>query len=179
MIGGMEYNDYYWDQGVPKGRKVQGLQGKTTFKILCDPYRKRYSVEEYEGKNFQKILYDSALFDFRSLFKGEDASWQREILSETSTSALTLIRNMEERIVLKEELHYNSEGNCTSCTLYSCHGVLLGNQIIFDRAQGAPFNGVEFRDLSNRVVLQKEYEKNQQTGAFETLLRQESSFKHS
>jgi hypothetical protein len=178
MIGGMDYEDYYWDKGVPKGRNLSAQQGQTTYKIFSDPYRKRYSVEEYHAGAFQKVLYDSSLFDFRSLFKEEDASWQRETISETATSAHTLIRNMEERIVLKEELNYTPEGDCTGCTLYSCHGVLLGRQMIFNQNQGAPFNGVEFRDVSGRIVLQKEYEKNQETGAFETLIRQCGTFKH-
>lgn len=178
MMNAMEYDDYYWDKGVPKGRKRTTPKEKTSYKILSDPYRKRFSVEEYLEGSFQKILYDSNLFDFRSLFKGEDASWQRETLSETATSAHTLIRNMEERIVLKEELCYDSQGNCTGCTLYSPHGVLLGQQTILDRTHGAPFDGVEFRDASGRIVLQKEYEKNKETGAFENLIRQQGVFRH-
>lgn len=174
LFSKMQYDDYYWDKGVPKGRGSSETKASITYKIQDDPYRKRYSVEEYEGKIFQKILYDSALFDFRSLFKGEDASWQREVLSETATSALTLIRNMEERIILREELHYDTEGKCTGCTLFSCHGVPLGTQTICDK----PFTGVQFRDISGRLVLQKEYEKNKETGEFGSLLKEVVSFKH-
>lgn len=170
----MYYDDYYWDKGVPKGKQPSEVPTHIAYKIHDDPYRKRYSVEQYEGKNFQKILYDSALFDFRSLFKGEDASWQREILSESSTSALTLIRNMEERIILREELHYDAQGNCMGCTLFSCHGVPIGTQTIFEK----PFTGVQFRDNSGRLVLQKEYEKNEETGEFGKLIKETATFKH-
>lgn len=174
----MHYEDYYWDSGVPKGKHVPNSPSDITYKIHVDPYRKRYSVEEYQETAFQKILYDSALFDFRSLFKGEDASWQREILSENPLSSLTLIRNMEERIILKEELLYDLSGHCRGCTLFSCHGIPLGTQILFDRDCGDPFTGVQFKDITGRVVLQKEYEKNKKTGEFESLVKEIKTFRN-
>ena len=96
------FSDYFWRNGKPYGKGViDEIQGKS-YKVVSDPYFRRFSVEEYHKGKFQRIIYDSASFDFRHLSPLEQTAWHKEILSETADQVVCLIRNGDDRDILKE-----------------------------------------------------------------------------
>lgn len=167
----MDYQDYRWKEGVPYGISLTETPSFFTYRIFQDPYRKRFSVEEYEKGVFKRVVYDSGAFDFRILFKEEDAAWQREILAD----GRSIIRNMEERIILIEE-HLYQKDICLGCKLYSPQEVFIGLQTVMDQERGDAFNGVKLEDATGRKVLQKKYAKDPVTGDFGALLESLTSF---
>lgn len=171
----MNYQDYRWKDGIPYGISLPEKGTIFTYRLFQDPYRKRFSVEEYEKGAFKRVVYDSGSFDFRVLFKEEDAAWQREILEEDPTVMRSIIRNMEERIILIEE-HLYKDGICLGCKLYSPQGVFVGTQTVLDKERGDEFDGVKLEDATGRKVLQKKYAKDPVTGDFGALLESITSF---
>lgn len=171
----MNYNDYGWKEGVPYGITTPDNPVLLTYRIFQDPYRKRFSVEEYEQGSFKRVVYDSGSFDFRILFKEEDATWQREILEESKDLVRALIRNIEERIILVEEHIYRNDV-CIGCKLYSPQCVFVGRQTLLDKERGDAFDGVVLEDMTGRKVLQKKYAKDPVTGDFGALLESITSF---
>lgn len=167
------YLDYYWSQGVPKGLHSLDKAEAVCFKVITDPYRKRFTVEKYSGPQFHSVVYDSFLFDFRMLKKKEEMeAWTRESVSETRECQRNLIRNMEERILLVEEIGFIGQ-HCHSCRLLSPHGIWTGTQMISKKEEGHPFNGVTLYDTLNRPVLIKKYEVDSLSGEFTQLLEEE------
>ena len=54
--------------GKPYGRDIiDPTVASTSYKIVSDPYFRRFSVEKYQFLQFEKVVYDSYLLDFRHL----------------------------------------------------------------------------------------------------------------
>lgn len=167
------YSDFYWKRGVPLGlKKLQDYQTHSdAYKIVTDPYRKRFTIENYRFGIFQKVIYDSQLLDFRKLTMSEQVGWEREILSENSHKVEAIIRNMEERVVLLEKYHFEG-GVCRECQIFSLQNNHLATQKMFYETLHDSFNGVLLFDATGRRVLKKVYQVNQE-GQFTHLLREE------
>jgi hypothetical protein len=167
--------NYHWKNGVPHGigLKAQMRQDREiSYKIVMDPYRKRISLEKYEGSQFSSLIYDSALLDFRHLKQGERIEWEREIVAESSHKMVCHIRNREERLLFVET-HFLEQNQCQECHIHSAHGVLLAIQKMRYVTAGDPFNGVTLFDTNAHQVLEKHYDIHETTGLF-TELRKES-----
>lgn len=159
------YNDYYWKNGKPYGKGVTSSLLRITYRIVIDPYHKRYSLEEYKEGHFERVIYDSALFDFRHLRRPEHATWQKETLKDSST----LIRDHDDRVILKET--YEFQGDlCRACHLFTPNGILLSTHRLFYQPLGDPFNGVVLLDINNKPILKKTYALDPATHSFTDLL---------
>jgi hypothetical protein len=172
------YGDYFWSSGKPVGVGLVDMKAPVSYRVISDPYKKRYSLERYEDGQFACVVYDSNLFDFRILKKQEDASWQREILEERTQSIRSLVRNMEERVILVEEAYFEGDF-CKLCHFYSPHGIKVATQKmrLFSLQDG--FNGVILYDSQEHPVLIKEYEVDPAAGEFTRLIREVWDFSES
>ena len=150
------YHDYYWKNGKPVGIGFGSITSEQAFKVIRDPYGKRYSIEKYALGKLVEIVYDSSLFDFRHLKSEETAAWQRETIKELPHLTHALIRSMDERIILREESYFK-EGLCQSCKIFSPHGVWIGTQNILRISSGDSFNGVILHDCLNHPIVIKKY----------------------
>lgn len=160
------FEDYFWRDGKPIGTKKTLPNSPLSFRIIADPYKKRFSIEKYVLGKCQEVIYDSNLFDFRHLKAGADAAWQRECIEETEERKMSYIRNMDERIILKEEALF--AGNfCKGCKIYSPQGTLIAIQKIM---LNNPWNGVILQDILGHPILIKHYELDPASGEFTTLL---------
>ena len=145
------YQDYKWEKGFPYGiKKVsEPVQGET-YRILADPYRKWISIEKYMNGEFESVVYDSNLFDFRNLSEVNQTAWQKIPLDDTTA----LIRNQDDRAIVYE--HYLFEGDkCRECHVKSIHGVPLSTQKMYFKELGDDFNGVKLYDTNEHLVLVK------------------------
>lgn len=167
------YEGYYWKMGKPYGKNiVDANESNISYKIVPDPYFRRFSVEKYIHGRFDKIIYDSYLLDFRHLKPIDQMAWQKESLEETENSARSLLRNGDDRAILIE--NYQFEKNlCRSCIVYSIHGLQLATNRMYYKSLKDPFNGVVVYDLENRPVMMKTYEVDDSTGEFTNLLVEE------
>ena len=159
------YNDYYWKNGKPYGRNLTSSPSEITYRVVVDPYYTRYSVEEYKGSRFHRLIYDSALFDFRHLRRPEHATWQKETLNERTS----FIRNHDDRVILKEVYEFE-ENLCRTCHLFSPHDIPLSTHHLFYHALGDPFNGVILYDINHKPILKKTYACHSTTHDFTELL---------
>jgi hypothetical protein len=164
------YQDYYWKAGKPCGK---GSEAKSHYyRILTDPYGKRYSIEKYIDGSFDKIVYDSQLLDFRHLTSMHQTAWQRERLKEEDNQIHCLLRNQDDRAILFET-HYFEEHLCVKCEIFSIHRLLIATQSLYYQVKGDAFNGVILFDLENRPVMKKTYEWDCESGEFSALLTEE------
>lgn len=159
------YKDYKWKNGIPYGiipleTPIESL----SYKVISDPYYKRISVEQYDKGAFSKIIYDSALFDFRNLRATEQIAWEKKTLSPL----LTEIRNHDDRLILIEKYQFE-EKRCRRCEICSPHGVNLAVQHMYYTAMKDSFNGVILYDSNTHAVLQKTYDIDENTGEFAAL----------
>lgn len=163
------YSDYYWKMGRPQGlhRIADGLpMAGTAYKIVIDPYYKRFSVEKYVDGKFVEFAYDSALFDFRHLKPMEQNAWLKEFVDETTC----LIRNQDDRVIIKEV--YTFEGSlCRECKTFYPNGELISMQKMSYKQFGDPFDGVDLYDRNGKCVVHKEY-KTDASGEFTEMLKE-------
>lgn len=164
------YRDYFWKNGIPYGKGSEE-EAVETYKIAMDPYRKRISIEKYEKGQFTSLIYDSALFDFRHLKPDAQYAWQKTVIRETAEAMECLLRNQDDRIVVREVYRFDNNV-CRSCEAFSVHGVPISRQRMFYTALGDPFNGVILYDLNEHQVLSKRYNVDQVTGEFTDLLEE-------
>ncbi len=160
------YKAYKWKNGIPYG--IQPFEGQPegpSYKVISDPYFKRISIEQYDNEHFTKIIYDSALFDFRHLRATEQIAWEKREISPTVTE----IRNQDDRLILVENYTFE-ENRCRLCEIRSPLGVLLAKQQMLYTALNDPFNGVVLFDINGQPVIQKTYELDETTGEFTRLL---------
>lgn len=154
------YRDYIWQKGVPVGRGTLTNTDLSTvpmaYKIIVDPYRKRFSIERYQNTLFDRLVYDSLLLDFRHLKPADQQGWQRETLSQADKEAVCLIRNQEERLLYRE--HHTFEGVlCRECRITSLQGVLLSTHRMYYTTLGDAFDGTLLYDSNDHLVLAKRY----------------------
>lgn len=168
------YCDYVWIGGIPYG--IQSINAAETaalaYKIPMDPYRKRISIEKYHFGQFQGIVYDSYLFDFRHLKAAEQLAWQKEIIETHEKSMVSIIRNQDDRLILQETYLFEND-LCRECRVHSGHGLLLSMQKMFYASLGDPFNGVVLYDSHAHSVMCKRYAMDETNAQFTTLLREE------
>ncbi len=151
------YQDYYWKEGLPYGVKaVEPKDKEKSYKIIQDPYRKWISIEQYSGTDFNKLIYDSRLIDFRKLHPSEQEGWERELCSETADQTSHFIRNQDDRLIY-QEITYFFNNRPVECRIYSPHGMLLSVHEMRYCDRGADFNGVMLFDSNVHEVLVKKY----------------------
>lgn len=163
------YKEYCWKDGLPMGsEKADSLEG-ISYRILADPYRKWISIEQYRSGVFESVVYDSNLFDFRTLKTLNQAAWLKEKLSENEGHVRCLLRNQDDRAVLVEDYHFQ-HGKCHECRTTSIHGLPVSHQKILYKEHGSPFNGVILYDANDHIVMEKRYEIDKESGEFGELL---------
>lgn len=172
------FQDYYWKEGKPYGIQIlDPVQAPYSYKIIADPYFKRFSIEKYQYTQFDKIIYDSLLLDFRHLTMKDQMAWQREVFREDGHSSVCLLRNQEDRAILIETLMFEGEF-CRTCTTSSIHGIPLAVHRMYACSLNDPFNGVILYDMEKRPVMMKVYEIDPLTGEFTNLIEEEWNMQH-
>lgn len=170
------YQDYYWKSGKPCGfNRVDPLLVAFSYRIVSDPYFKRFTVEKYVCNRFEKIVYDSALLDFRHLTLTDQMAWQREILQEENERMISLLRDQNDRAILTEDLFFENN-RCKTCTTFSIHGLLLSIHHMYYKDLKDPFNGTVLYDSEGKLVMRKIYEIDPSSGEFTDLLSEERDF---
>lgn len=166
------YEDYVWKEGIPYGIREVDPMAVSSYKIAMDPYRKQISIESYSQSNFVRIVYDSALLDFRKLKPVEQYAWQKMSIKETPETSVCLIRNQDDRVILIET--YLFERNlCRECRVSSSHGIPLSIQRMSYKLLGDPYNGVVLFDQNEHQVMYKHYDADETTGEFTQVIKEE------
>ncbi len=167
------FQNYYWKGGKPYGSEiVDPAQSLFSYKIVVDPYYKRFSIEKYHYSSFEKTIYDSLLLDFRHLTLKDQMAWQREIVKDEEDQSICLLRNQEDRVVLIETLTFEHH-QCRTCLTSSVHGIPLSLHRMYYRDLQDPFDGVVLYDGEGRPVMIKTYETDLLTKEFTNLLSEE------
>lgn len=159
------YKDYYWKNGKPYGKDPIDPASESSFRVVVDPYYKRFSLEHYTKGKFNKLLYDSALFDFRALRKPELAIWHREAIDEENS----LIRNEEDRVILVESYLFDGDF-CRSCLIVTPYAIPVAYQRMYYEHLGDGFNGVRLFDAENMLVMEKIYKMHENGHEFGELI---------
>lgn len=159
------YKDYFWSSFKPKGthKLSSHKEAPLCYKIVSDPYGKRYSIEQYKNGLFYKIFYDSALFDFRHLLANDPtkAVWHTEIIETFKAH----IRDEYDRLILIESYTFN-ESLCRETTFTTPHGIFIGRQKMFYTKLNDPLDGVVLFDQANKPVLIQLYHTDNVSGAY-------------
>jgi hypothetical protein len=159
------YADYKWKNGIPYGvAPCEPTEAAISYKVVSDPYYKRISIECYEKGFFSRIIYDSALFDFRQLRANQQTAWEKKSVSPH----VSHIHNQDDRLVFIEEYIF-ADKFCRRCDIRSPHGVPLATQQMFYTTLKDPFDGVILFDINNHAVIKKSYELDKETGEFDEL----------
>ena len=163
----MHFRDYFWKDGLPVGLEALPDPSSTSYKIVSDPYRKRISIEKYAWGDFDGVIYDSQLLDFRTLKAENMMPWERTTLGDTKC----LIRDQNDRAILFEEYQFKKH-RCIECRVLTPHGVLVGVQRLFYKEFDDAFNGVVLYDANHHAVMKKEYEIHAATNEFGELIKE-------
>ena len=164
------YHDYLWKNGIPYGLGAgQEEAPAQAYKIAMDPYRKRIAVERWEVGKFVRVIYDSALLDFRHLQPSEQTAWQKVTIHEDRETVISEIRNQDDRTLLIETYSFE-KGFCKHCLTRSAHGVAVAEQKLYYCALGDAFNGVILFDSAKHPVMFKRYHADETTGEFTQLI---------
>jgi len=164
------FRDYFWKDGSPVGVGPMDQQA-TGYKIISDPYRKRISIEQFLSGKFEKVIYDSALFDFRHLKPAEQTAWHKQNIEESDSQVICLIRNQDDRTIIKEINKFH-QGLCRECVAFSSHGIPISFQRMYYTSLNDPFNGVILFDANEHPVIVKKYNVDTSTGEFSELLEE-------
>lgn len=155
------YRDYVWLKGVPHGREPLGTEEiqseAVSYKIVDDPYHKRYSLERYEKGHFSSVVYDSMQLDFRHLKPAEQQGWCKEVTCADEDATSCLIRNQDDRVIYLET-HVFDGDVCRECHIFSPQGLLLATNRMYYRSQGDATDGVVLYDRLDKPVMYKLYE---------------------
>lgn len=159
------YSDYCWINGVPvgKGGSAEPFSG-TSYKVVCDPYRKRISLEKYQKNQFCEVIYDSILLDFRHLRQHDFNAWRKIPVAESPQESKMLILSQDDRVLFWETCLFQ-EDLCRECRIHSAHGLFLSVHKMFYSQFNDPFDGVILYDSRQHPVMFKRYE-------FDTACRQ-------
>lgn len=172
------YTHYFWKDGIPVGNsKIDPSKAKNSYKIVSDPYKKRISIEKYHFLNFDKIIYDSALINFRDLKKPELMAWQKSIEKDLQGENKGFIRNQDDRLVFIETYRFDGD-LCRECRITSPHGLFLSLHKMSYSHLGDPFDGVTLYDANDIPVMQKRYEFDKNTQQFTELLEERWDLKN-
>jgi hypothetical protein len=155
------YRDYVWLKGVPRGRDPllpeEAPKAEVAYKIVDDPYHKRYSLERYEKGHFNSVVYDSMQLDFRHLKPAEQQGWSTEMTCADEDTTTCLIRSQDDRIIYLET-HLFEGDVCRECHIFSPQGLLLATNRMYYRAHGDAVDGVVLFDRLDKPVMYKLYE---------------------
>ncbi len=167
------YTDYVWKAGKPVGRDPhpEGETLPVSYKIITDPYFKHYSVERYHFGKYETLVYDSQLLDFRKLKPEHQQAWQSETVEVTKECVSCLIRDGNDRLILKE-VHTFEEGLPKQVELFSLHGWHLLTTKLYYSHLGDAFSGALLFDREKRPVLKKTYQTDE-AGNFLEVLKEE------
>lgn len=170
------YRDYYWKNGLPYGQGplAEGAGGDA-FKIVMDPYRKRVSLERYKNGSFVGVDYDSQWLNFRHLKPENQMQWQREAITDNGSSCVNLIRDHDDRIILKEVIEFEGEF-CRACRVYIPSGLPISVHRMSYKILSDPFDGVTLYDNNEHIVLRKFYGFDEAEKTFTELLKEEWDF---
>ena len=169
------FTNYCWKNGKPYGEGVAESNSAISYKIVADPYYRRFTIEKYRCGKFERLIYDSQLIDFRKLKEESQPNWQRELLLDGELNKTFLLRDEEDRALLVETCTMEG-GLCRSCTLHSTHGFLLSTHQIHYEPLGDTFSGVTLHDSENRLVMKKTYQLELETLEFTDLISEEWKF---
>ena len=156
------HHDYVWINGIP-----YGVGEGNRFKIVSDPYRKRISLEEYAEGLFIRVIYDSALLNFRHLNPVDQMAWEKKEVGDKS-----FIRDQDDRLLYIEDYTFAGK-RCRGCKINSPHGLLLATSRMYYEDLGDSFNGVILYDVNEKAVLQKRYRMDEQNSEFGELIAEE------
>lgn len=171
------YRDYYWKNGYPYGIGVmEDLKG-VTFKIVTDPYWKRVTIERYTDGKFGSLDYDSQWLDFRKLKPENQAQWQREVLEEGPQTVISLIRDQDDRVILKEITRFDGD-LCRECVVMTPTGQAISVHKMFYKTLKEEFDGVVLYDNNGKVVMKKHYSFDEPAREFTEMLKEEWDFTH-
>ena len=120
-------------------------------------------------------MYDSAVFDFRWLKPAAQVGWQKETLYESDSEVTSLIRTIEDRVILKEVYRFDGPF-CLDCHAFSAQGIPVSVQKIYYTTRGDAFNGVVLYDMNRHPVTFKRYATGPD-GQFTELLEEHWTFK--
>lgn len=169
------YQDYFWKDCIPYGLNAVGDSEASniscTYKIIMDPYRKRISIERYRYSQFDAVVYDSALLNFRHLNETNQQSWQKTIIREIENRMECIIRDQDDRIVFIETYFFQNN-LCKECRATSPQGILLSVQKMRYKHLGDKENDVILFDANEHPVMQKIYEADPNTGEFTNLIQE-------
>ncbi|MDP1995258.1 MAG: hypothetical protein Q8K40_08450 [Ignavibacteria bacterium] len=171
------YLDYYWNKGKPYGvKEVDEITSPISYKIVVDPYFKRFTVEKYEFGKFNQMIYDSILLDFRHLTTEHQIAWYRKLINEDNDQEVYLIRNHEDRAILLETITYENHLS-RICQTQSAIGTNLSIHRMYYESLGDSFNGVILYDIENRPIMKKIYDFDPVQSEFTELLLEEWNMK--
>lgn len=175
MIVTKHYQDYLWREGIPYGLNAledSNIQNQQiTFKIISDPYKKRISIEKYIDLQFNELIYDSYLLDFRSLKSSDQTAWQKTLIKETPDSTVCLIRNQDDRMIFFEECFFEKDF-CRTCQIRSPQGIPLSLHKMYYQVLNDSFNGVTLFDNLGHLVMFKQYATDEISGEFTDVIKE-------
>ena len=161
------YKDYHWVEGLPKGlsplTEDEVPENELSFKIMSDSYLKRFSVERYVKGKYQELIYDSHVYDFRLLKVEAMHAWSREPLRESQDESFCLVRDHDDRVILKERGVFK-DSYCVECTLYSPYESILGVQTMSYQELGDAENTALLRDAYGKPVMLKRFASDDEGG---------------
>ena len=169
------FQSYGWSKGVPKGlgllepAAIASLE--CCYKIVDDPYHKRYSVERYHQGTFHSVPYDSQMMDFRHLKPQQQQAWQKQTLESDDDQIVCLVRDQNDRLVFVETNLFDGP-LCRECRVCSPQGLFLSVHRMYYSQLGDPFDGVVLYDRQNVPVMFKKYACSEE-GVFTDLLEEQ------
>lgn len=169
------YRDYGWVKGVPKGIERLDTGDLSPdlqyYRIITDPYHKRYTVERYESGRFSTVVYDSMLLDFRHIKPAEQQGWSKETASADENTVTCIIRNPDDRVIYLETHRFEGE-ICRECQILTPQGLLLATNRMFYIQRGDQANRVVLYDRQDKPVMFKTYASDEQ-GQFTDLIEEQ------
>lgn len=168
------YSDYVWKDRIPYGKGSVEPTHECCYKIVKDPYRKRFSIERYRNGKLDGVVYDSAIFDFRRLEPIHQMAWQREIIAETPHETQCIIRDQDDRAILVETQLFE-RNHCRQCHLKSLQGIFISTHRVLYISEGDAFDGVILYDANEHPVMIKRY-KLGENGEFADLIEERWDF---
>ncbi len=165
------YRDYLWKNGLPYGLHPCDEKKGDLYKVLSDPYHRVVFIEKYRDGQFNTLVYDSRLLNFRKLSPQTQTAWQRTVTTENDSLIVSEIRNEDDQFIIKETMHF--EGNlCRRCTLTSPQGIFLGEHRMSYTYLGDKDNSVYLYDSNEHCIMYKEYVFNEEELQFSDLIKE-------
>jgi hypothetical protein len=169
----IHFKHYIWKEGIPVGiGSTDPAFSADSFKIISDPYRKRISIEKYQYNDFDKIIYDSALMNFKDLKKPEQVAWELKITENKNGISQGWLRNQDDRLIAIETYQFD-ETLCRTCKVHSPHGFFISLHRMYYTHLGDSFDGVILFDANDKPVMFKRYAFDNQTLQFSELIEEQ------